>query len=268
MADRGQPTRSRHRDHPAGAFIDRQIEFAAHLRDPDNRPPPGDVEDRRMKIYRDLFFNNISGFLANGFEALRSCMDDDAWTALMRDFYRDHASRTPLFTRLYQEFVTYVSDEREPRPGDLPFLSDLAHYEWARLELLFAPDPEPDTDIDPNGNLLADRPALSPLARGLSFRYQVNEIDKDHQPIEPAAAPVHFLVYRNAVDDVKYIKLNVVSARLFELIDTHSELSGREALDLIVEELQHPKPDAVIEGGDAILNKWRDLGVVLGTRSH
>jgi len=262
MADTARPPD----EHPAGAFVDRQLEFAAHLRDPDNRPAPADVEDRRMQIYRDLFFNNISNFLANGFKVLRSCADGAAWRALIRDFYRDHASRTPLFPRLYEEFVIYVSAEREPQPDDLPFLSDLAHYEWINLELKLAPDPEPDANIDPDGDLLDERPILSPLARGPSYRYPVNEISKDNQPTEPAAAPVHFLVYRNADDDVKFVKLNVVSARLFELIDTRPELSGRDALNLIVEEMQHPQPEIVIEGGHAILSKWRELGVLLGTR--
>ncbi|HKX55116.1 MAG TPA: putative DNA-binding domain-containing protein, partial [Xanthomonadales bacterium] len=33
--------------------------FAAHIRNPAVAPAPADVEDRRMQIYRDLFFNNI-----------------------------------------------------------------------------------------------------------------------------------------------------------------------------------------------------------------
>lgn len=249
-----------------GAFMARQLEFAAHLRDPDKHAAPVDVEDRRMQIYRDLFFNNISGFMANGFEVLRSCMDDDAWRALMRDFYRDHASRTPLFTQLYGEFVTYLNEERESKAGDLPFLAELAHYEWVGLDLLLAPDSPPDAAIDPDGDLLEGSPVLSPLAHGLSYSYPVNEINKDNQPTTPLETPVHFLVYRNADDKVKYVKLNVVSARLFELIDTRPDLSGRDALNLIVEEIRHPKPETVIEGGEAILTKWRELGVVRGTR--
>ncbi|MFQ5635697.1 MAG: DUF2063 domain-containing protein [Gammaproteobacteria bacterium] len=252
----------------AGTFTERQVEFAAHIRDPDRHPAPADVEDRRMQIYRDLFFNNISNFLANCFPVLRSCFEDEDWAALMRDFYRDHASRTPLFTKLSKEFLTYLAEEREPQSGDLPFLWELAHYEWVETELDMSPDPVADDDVDPEGDLLENRPVLSPLARGLSYRYAVNEIDKDHRPTEPAPAPVHFLVYRTAEEKTKFIKLNAVSARLFGLIDTRPELTGRQAVNVIVDELQHPQPDTVIEGGLAILRKWRDLGVVTGTRSE
>ena len=250
------------------AFRDRQLEFAAHLRDPDRFPAPADVEDRRMQIYRDLFFNNISGFLANSYKVLRSCIADDAWRALMRDFYRDHASRSPLFTKLAQEFLIYIADEREPQPEDPPFMYELAHYEWVRSELGMAPDPEPDATISSTGDLLDGRPALSPLAWGLSYRYAVNEIHAGNQPLVPLDAPLHFLVYRNAEDRVKFVKLNVVSARLFELLDTRPELTGRAALEIIVGEMQHPQPEAVMAGGGEILEKWRELGVVLGTRSE
>jgi len=249
-----------------GTFSERQLEFAAHLRDPEQHAAPTDVEDRRMRVYRDLFFNNISGFMANGFEVLRSCMNDDAWRALMRDFYRDHASRTPLFTQLYSEFVTYLNEEREPQAGDLPFLTELAHYEWVGLDLLLAPDPQPDTKLDPDGDLFEGRPVLSPLAHALSYNFPVNEINQGNQPTAPLATPLYFLAYRNTDDQVKFVKLNVVSARLFELIDTRPELSGNDVLNLIVDELQHPKPETVVAGGQEILNKWRELGVVLGTR--
>ena len=41
------------------SFIDIQNEFMAHIRKPNTNPCPADVEDRRMAIYRELFFNNI-----------------------------------------------------------------------------------------------------------------------------------------------------------------------------------------------------------------
>jgi hypothetical protein len=255
-------------DSDAGEFIGRQREFAAHLRDPAVSPAPADVEDRRMQIYRDLFFNNVSSFLANSFRVLRGCLDDATWDALIRDFYRDHASRSPLFTKLSKEFLTYLTHEREPRPGDLPFMSELAHYEWVEVELIMSPDPQIHEEIDRDGDLLDGRPMLSPLAWGLSYTYPVNEITSENQPESPAAAPLHFIVYRNADDDVKFIKLNVVSARLFALIDTDPQLTGRAALEMIANELEHPQPEVVVDGGLDILNQWRELGVLLGTRDH
>ena len=49
-----------------------QFAFTAHLRDPENNPAPDAIEDRRMGIYRDLFYNNVEGFLSKGFPVIRS----------------------------------------------------------------------------------------------------------------------------------------------------------------------------------------------------
>ena len=43
-------------------FQHTQIEFAAHLRHPQLNAAPANIEDRRLEIYRSLFFNNIEGF--------------------------------------------------------------------------------------------------------------------------------------------------------------------------------------------------------------
>ncbi|RKZ79734.1 MAG: DUF2063 domain-containing protein, partial [Gammaproteobacteria bacterium] len=48
------------------SFIDTQYQFAGHIRDPEHNPAPADIEQRRMAIYRELFYNNIEGFIANG----------------------------------------------------------------------------------------------------------------------------------------------------------------------------------------------------------
>ncbi len=51
-------------------FIQQQYDFAAHIRNPEQNPAPAGIEDRRMGIYRELFYNNVEGFLSNGFPVL------------------------------------------------------------------------------------------------------------------------------------------------------------------------------------------------------
>ena len=88
------------RNADAVAFVQR----SANIRDPDNAPAPADIEERRMAIYRSLFFNNVSNFLATAYPTLSKILGDDGWRALMREYYRDHASQTPLFTEMAEEF--------------------------------------------------------------------------------------------------------------------------------------------------------------------
>ncbi len=54
---------------------------------------------------------------------------------MARDFFACHACRTPLFTRLAEEFLVYLEQERKGMPEDPPFLLELAHYEWVELAL-------------------------------------------------------------------------------------------------------------------------------------
>lgn len=247
------------------SFIRRQYAFAAHIRDPHNNPAPTDVEDRRMGIYRELFFNNVEGFLSSSFPVLRRLLDDDSWLALARDFFARHRCHTPLFLEIPREFLGYLEEERGERETDPPFLRELAHYEWMELALSIA-EKEDTGESDPQGDLLTGQPLLSSLAWPLAYRYPVHRISPDFRPERPNDPPVYLLVYRDCKDEVGFIELNAVSARLFALLQEHSGRSGLSLLEQIAAELQHPRPDAVVEGGRAILEEWRRLGIVRGVR--
>jgi hypothetical protein len=247
------------------AFMRRQYEFAAHIRDPEHHARPADVEERRMAIYRELFFNNVEGFLSSNFPVLRSLLDDEAWTALARDFFARHQCHTPLFLEIPREFLHYLEQERLPRDDDPPFLYELAHYEWLELALAVAEDPEPEADVDPDGDLLEGHPRLSPLAWAFRYEYPVHKISEGFQPAEPEPTGVFLLVYRDTGDEVHFLELNPVSARLLSLLRDEPALNGRSALERIATELGHPDPSVVLKGGLDILTQWRDRGIVSGT---
>ncbi len=245
---------------------DSQIAFAAHIRDPQNKPPPDDIEDRRMAIYRELFFNNVGSFLAGYFPITRAIIGDDRWQQLMRDFYREHYSQTPLFTELAAELLDYLANERTD-DGSLPgFITELAHYEWVEGAINLAPDPEPDAELE-DGDLLTDVPEVSPVAWLLSYQWPVHEISKTNQPSEPLEQPLHFLVYRGAADDVVFNTLNPVSARLLQLLgDPDTRVTGRAALETIAAEMGHQEPEQVVQAGAKILQDWRTKHIILGTK--
>ncbi len=163
-----------------------QRAFAAHIRDPQNVPPPDDIEDRRMAIYRDLFFNNVVSLLAGTFPVLRRILGDDGWQDLIRDYFSVHRSRTPYFLEMPQEFLEYLQKERGQRENDPDWLLELAHYEWVELALAVSDD-EPDWNaFDRDGDLFGQCPVLSPLAWPLSYRYPVHRIGPDFQPVDRA----------------------------------------------------------------------------------
>lgn len=245
-----------------------QRDFAAHIRDPDGHAAPVDVEDRRMAIYRRLFFNNVSSLLASNFPVLRSLCDDNRWAALVREFYAEHRCQTPLFPELAGEFLRYLQDVRGTRPADPPFLLELAHYEWVELALSLDERELDDVPADPAGDLLQGRPVLSPLARALTYRYPVHRIRFDFQPQLPPGEATHLLVYRNRDDKVKFMQLNAVTQSLLQLMLAEPGLNGAELLHRIARSISHPDPRRVLEGGSGVLADLRARDVLLGTQPH
>ena len=242
-----------------------QTQLTAHLRDPQNAPAPGGFEERRLKIYRELFYNNIEGFLATAFPVLHQITEAAHWQAMVRDFYARHRNTDPLFGGLAAEFLSYLEDERGEVEGDEPFLRELAHYEWVELALSIAEDEITPALADPNGNLLEAPPLVSPLAWTLAYDYPVHRIGPDYQPDAPGDTATYLVVYRTRQDEVKFTEINAVTARLMELIEANPEAAGRRHLLQIAAELA-ADPDTILEAGREMLLGLRARDVVLGTR--
>ncbi len=247
-----------------------QYAFAQHLRDPSDAPAPPDIEDRRMNIYRRLFINNITNFLKSTYQRTHELLGEDRWRKLTRDYYRDHVSDAPLFPELPGAFLQYLSDERptgkhtdeEPDP---PWLTELAHYEWVETALRFADDPDQVEGINPNGDLLTERPVISELAWLLRYEFPVDKISAAELPDEPTGQPHFYIAWRDTEDEVNFVSLNLVSARLFELVRDTSGDSGEQQLAKIAAEMNHPDPDKIRESGLAILEQWREKQILIGT---
>lgn len=248
-------------------FQDQQFAFAAHIRDPERHPAPPDIEDRRLAIYRDLFYNNVEGLLARSFPVLRKIHGDDAWHALIRDYFANHRAKTPYFLEIPQEFLTWLQDERGARDGDWPFLYELAHYEWAELAVSVLPVEPVPQGVRGDADLLTGVPVANPAAWSLSYAFDVHRIGPSYLPEAPPAQPTFLIVYRDPALTMGFLEINAVTARLVELIKRDEGATGRALLTRIATELQHPKPDVVIDGGAGILQQLREHTIVLGART-
>ena len=244
------------------SFQREQYAFAAHLRDPQRRAAPRGIEPRRMKVYAELFYNNVEGFLANAFPVLRRITPDERWHALARDFFARHESHQPLFHRIAEEFLRYLERTRRAK-DDPPFLRELAHYEWVELALTVSPLTEPRANA--RGDLVKQVPVVSKLAWPLSCAYPVHRIGPDYLPEAPPAQPTHLVVWRDRDDEVRFMEANAVTARLLQLL-APGRMTGRTALERIARELKHPQPAAVVAEGAAILKGLRERGIIMGTK--
>ena len=245
------------------AFQRVQYAFAAHLRDPKRNKAPRGIETRRLKIYRELFYNNVEGFLSNAFPVLRRITPDARWHAMARDFFARHQSHQPLFRHIAEEFLKYLERERGRVKGDPPFLRELAHYEWVELALAISNAQVPPADAA--GDLLEGVPLLSPLAWPLSYEFPVHRIGPEFQPKAPGPDATHVVVWRNAQDEVKFLEINAVAARLLQLM-APGRATGRRMLERVARELKHPLPEVVVAQGHLTLKDFRERGIIVGTK--
>jgi uncharacterized protein len=238
-----------------------QAAFAARIRDPRGRPRPRGVPARRMRVYEDLLFNNLEGFLIACFPITRQLLGARDWRETVRRYFAGHRCASPLFRDIPAGFLAWI----EPLAGtlfpDRPFLYEFMHYEWLELAVSVCPEASAPGRYDPKCDLLAGHPGLNPTARLARYRYPVHRIGPQFEPAGPDGQACCYLVYRDRHDTVRFILLNTVSARLLELIRDGSH-SGFEALTQIARELDQDDPESLIETGRALLDTLREAGAV------
>jgi len=245
---------------PAG-FRQIQRDFASNIRDPLRFPPPAGIPAQRMAVYRDLFFNNIENFIASGFPVLKSLMSEEAWRALIRDFYAHHRCGTPLFIGIAEEFLEYLSEARR-EPADPPFLLELAHYEWVELVLAVDENEPPPLKVCEMSALANVAVGMSPVAMKLGYQFPVHRIGPAFRPNEPPESPTYLVVYRDRQDVVRFMEVNSVIYRLLEWVGRHPDCTVRQHLMQVADELQHPEPARVLEFGTDLVLDLHQRGIL------
>ena len=249
-------------------FKDRQYAFAAHIRDPQNVAAPEGIEDRRMAVYRKLFFNNLFSLLGTFFPVMRKIHSDDDWRRFIRGFMVRHQAQTPYFLQLPEEFLAYLQNEFEPTDSDFPFLLELAHYEYAELALSVSEDETDLSGVDADGDLLAGVPVKSALAWAYAYNYPVHRISPEYLPTASETAPAFLALYRDRNDAVGFLELNAVTAALLDDIENNAaQLTGEALLRQLATRINYPDADALVQHGAAALREMRELDILVGTRN-
>ncbi|GAB3727443.1 DUF2063 domain-containing protein [Luteimonas pelagia] len=246
---------------PAATLRAQLDTLADHVRDPATHAAPAGVEDRRLKVYRDLFLNGIDALLAGNFPVIRLTLGDAGWRALVAAFYATHRSRTPLFTEVAREFIACLEARAGTDAGDPPWLAELAHYEWVELALQISEAPAPERFG--TGDDLLDVPvALSPLAWVLAYAWPVHRIGPGFQPSEAPEAPTLLLVRRDAAGTVHFSELSPLTWRLLELASGEEARTGRALLTQLAREADAPDAARFVSDGHAMLRRLAGEGTV------
>jgi hypothetical protein len=242
-----------------------QQELTAHIRNPAEVQAPTGIESRRIKIYNDLVYNNIEGFIAGGFPITRSLYRDEDWHRLVRAFISQHLCESPYFLEISQEFIAFVMQEYQPGPVDPPFLLELVHYEWVELALDVAEDEFPALDASMASDSLHNVPQISPLAWSLAYQFPVHKIGPGFEPDVPPPVASYLVVYRNREDEVRFLEINAATARLLELIRDNTERApGISLLQQLAKEMNTDSITPVVDFGNTMLRQFLELDILAG----
>ena len=95
----------------------------------------------------------------------------------------------------------------------------------------------------------------------------MHRISKDYQPTKPGEALTFLVVCRKANDDMDFLELNPVTARLLELIEANEQDSGRELLLKLADEINYPDVEALLQHGAEAMQQMRQVEIIIGTKS-
>ena len=242
-----------------------QRAFCAHMRDPDINAAPAAIEDRRLAIYRNLVFNNIESFLGSAFPILKSIINGEKWSQMVRDFISLHECQTPYFLKISEEFIKYLELNSEQYPS---FMLELAHYEWVELALDVSQQDIPSHPPH-EAHVLDDMALISPLAWRLSYRYPVHKMGPGYveQELKDTDPLTFLIVYRNRDLKVGFIESNAVTFRLLDIIESDA-LSGRAAILKLAKEIQHSDLNSLLAFGAEVLYSLANKEVIYGFRAN
>lgn len=240
-------------------FQKAQQAFANRIRHGNNAPCPKGITNGRMEIYQQCFFNGINALLTNCFPVIHSILRRDQWRGLVRDFYANHQSKTPLFYEIPEEFLSYLLQEHKGIDG-FGFLIELAHFEWMALALNNASGNPPKAlakKADYDCSILA----VSEVAEIVGYHFPVHRITPKYLPIKQAGTATYLCIYRHSDDRVKHIELNAVTARFLQILKA-SPQSTKSAIEEVAKEMGHQDIDTFWTSNNDIINYLIKQGVL------
>jgi hypothetical protein len=198
-------------------------------------PDEGDVE-RRWAIYETGYRARLAEALENDYPALRRILGERAFRSLSARYVERCPPRSHDIGRAGDRLASFL--DHDPLAAELPFLPDLARYEWALAEAFVARDGEPlawselaalgpaavaDTTFGlmPGTRLVRSRWPLEAL-------WACQELADEEVSIDLGRASPPQLVYRDGLD-VRRVLVGETEARLVEAAASGLSLAERAA---------------------------------------
>jgi hypothetical protein len=240
---------------PDQDFKTLQQTLTSHIRSQDAVSISG-VEDRRLNIYRELFYNNIESFVSGTFPVLKECLSAGTWDRLVRAFFMRHQCDTPYFLEISEEFLQFLQEHTDPSIALPDYAYSLAHWEW--MELFADAFVEKQMPAKCSIDLQADVLTTEECAWLQAYEYPVHAIEPGEE-VEPKAT--FLLIYRDTHMSVCFIELTPLSYLLFESLQNNSNQTIEQMVQNIA--ASHNMPVAqLLPGALDTIGSWVDLKLI------
>lgn len=243
---------------PKSPLAQTQERFTRYLRNPTDVAIPEGLDPRRMRVYQELVYENILSLLSGFFPVMDSLFSENEWRELIAEFIRDFKAETPYFPKLGEEFIFFLS-ARKAQDSELPFLLELAHYEWMELELYIS---EAERSMAmPVAQLEGASLQLSSVAVPLAYHYPVHRISEHFKPLAAPEEATYLLIFRDDEEKVRFYELQLLSYQLLMQIQQSPGGTAEEYLQALCPD-SHPAPNNFIQQGMALISDFNDLGLL------
>lgn len=217
------------------------------------------VEQRRLKIYQELFFNNVEGFCSTAFPVFKSLLGEQQWKALISEFFIKHECETPHFVEISQEFLAYVAENKQ-EALPYPYMVELAHYEWVELASSVADDHEVN-NVETIEDVMSCSFEVPESTYPLSYQYPVHAISEENKE-QVELEPTNLLVYRDADYDVQFVLTDQISVIALQLLEQLPEPTGNSVVEVLSAQNPNLTAEALTPHLSKALTHFAEIGAI------
>jgi len=188
--------------------------------------------EERISIYRNNFFASTSDVLKETFSTIEKLVGEDFFRALASAYIQQHPPKQPAMIFLGHDFPQFI--RRFEHTQSLPYLADIAQFDWAQHTAYFAKDATPLTPnyfaSQDNAHLAESRFILHPSVHLISSDFAIFSIWQtalDNQQGETVnySEPQSVLIVRPDVE-VKTYQLSQPMRTLIQALMSGKPLLG------------------------------------------
>ena len=219
-------------------------------------------EAARLSVYRTLVRKRLSDAVELAVPRTRARLGP-LFDEHFDRFLVERGPRSHYLRDVTTEFLDFLEPRAPSDPRLPPWTLDLARHEALDVlvgSLAETPATGGTLELDPDRGLV-----FSATARVVRYAHAVHRLSSDPDDRSaPEHVPVALFVYRSPRNEVRYLELTALAARLLEGLVAGETL--RDALARAARELDVSLDEAVLEGAARVLSDLAERGAVLGAK--